>query len=107
MKPDAFVPHPYAELSVFRVSELGERRIWQIGEQIAEPQGKALYARAEILAGEVIALGLQVVPKEPPPHHANIVGWDRDDRASQRLVAALLASQAQLILRPDDIPTAL
>lgn len=105
VKPDAFIPHPYAELSVFRVKDLEEEQIWQIGKQIAEPQGKPLYARAEIPVGEVLASGLQVVPNEPPPHHANIIGWARDDRAAQRLVAAVLSARAHLIFRNEDLPT--
>lgn len=97
-KADAFIPHPHAELSVFRTRDLADESIWSLGLTVAEPSGKTLHGRAELLCGAVRNLGLEVVADEPPPRHASITGWPRNDKGAQRLRALELAAVAKLVL---------
>jgi hypothetical protein len=46
----------------------------------------------------VINVGLGVLPDEPPPRHAEIVGWPRDDKPQQLEMAKLLAAATRLVL---------
>lgn len=97
-KADAFIPHPHAELSVFRTHDLKDEAIWSLGLTVAEPSGKTLHGRAELICETVRALGFEAVPDEPPPRHANITGWPRNDKGAQRLRALELAALAKLVL---------
>jgi hypothetical protein len=100
VRPRAF--HPAArdhQTSVFRVQELTERQIWSLGDRyVASPSGKDLRARAELSVAQIREIGLQVEPAEPPPRHANIVGWpiEKDEWMSR---AQELAAVAILRLR--------
>jgi hypothetical protein len=42
IRPDAFIPHPYPELSVTRHLQLSETQIWEIGRNVAEQIGQPL-----------------------------------------------------------------
>ncbi len=99
VKADAFIPHPFLELSVFRTHGLAEAEVWSIGDSVARPQGRTLYGRAEVLAEAVVKLGFGVVPAEPPPLHAHITGWPADDRGAQRIRAVELPAAARLVFR--------
>lgn len=97
-KADAFIPHPHAELSAFRTNDLTDEAIWSLGLTVAEPSGKTLHGRAELVCGAVRDLGFEVVVDEPPPRHASITGWPRNDKGAQRLRALELAAVARLVL---------
>lgn len=77
VKPRAFHPAPRDhKTSVFRVQGLEEWKIWKLGEiYVAQPLGKELRARADLLVANVTAVGLRVESKEPPPRHGNIIDW--------------------------------
>jgi hypothetical protein len=81
------------ETSVFRISEIPEEQIWNIAVDIAKKKIKQLFGRADILASKVFSKELQVVPKEPPPKHANIIVWP-DDPSLTISIAQELADEA-------------
>lgn len=99
----AFLPDPYREVSVFRVTGWAEELIWQVGlTYIANPQHRSLKARADILTENVIDNGLVVNPDEPPPNHAVIVEWpDGESKDERKLIAMKLAKSARLSIYPD------
>jgi hypothetical protein len=99
VKYSAFMPAKTGAVSVFRTTELPDVEIWAIGGEHIEPKiRKSVLARAEFEAGIPIGCNLQVVPDEPPPRHANIVGWPSEPSAV-RLRAMQLAEKATLIMR--------
>src|SRR5688572_32904448 len=66
-KPGAFRPNPNKgnTTSVFRVSSVSSDKIWTIGKEVVERgwiDGKKIIARTNLLTGDVISKGLQVVP---------------------------------------------
>jgi len=70
------------EVSVFRTSGLGASAIWEIGTKM-KPMARTLHGRAEIRARAVRQKALDVMSAEPPPRHANIIGWP-DDKSKQK-----------------------
>lgn len=54
--------------------------------------GNEIRARADLSVGAIQQLGLQVESAEPPPRHANIIGWpaekDRMMSLAQELAEA-------------------
>lgn len=103
IRPAAYMPNPaHRNSSVFR--EEGGRvetlkKIW------AENQtgDRSLHAIAICKARDVRAAALDVASEEPPPKHANIVGWPWNDaypeiaKAEQKERAAVIAQSAELI----------
>jgi hypothetical protein len=59
--------------------------------------------RGEILAKEVKSEGLDVVPQEPPPRHADITNWSpltgnrKHDEAAQMIFAMKLQAKAKFV----------
>lgn len=101
IKPDAFVPHPYLELSVTRHRDASESEIWSWGENVAGETGKTLYGCGNIQAMVCISNSLTVLanPLSGNPNHANIVGWP-SDKPRQKLIAAEIAAAAMFVDRP-------
>jgi hypothetical protein len=100
VKPHAFHPAPADyKTSVFRVQGLTESEIWSLGdEHVRSPSGGELRARAELLVAQIVGVGLQVEPQEPPQRHANIAGWPAE-KDELMLKAHELAAVATLRLR--------
>jgi len=96
VKAEAYMPSQ-GQVSVFRVDGLIATQIWEIGDEIAEKRDRTLYARGDIKAREVGRSGLDILPAEPPPRHANIVGWPENDKPRQKLIALQLAAVATLV----------
>src|SRR5438105_1760555 len=87
VKANAFVPPDSLRLSVFRTRDLPEGDIWELGRRhVAEPRGKPLRGRAEILARDTDRQ-LAIEPDDTPPRHATLTGWPTD-RSAQRVLAA-------------------
>jgi len=85
------------ETSVFRISDLSDKDIWDIGDNIvAVALKKPILGRGDIKAAIVIRNHLKVVPNEPPPRHANIINWP-DEKQKQKLIALDLAAEAEFI----------
>ncbi len=100
VKPDAFVPHPFIELSVSCTESLPEEQIWQLGGDVARQRsGTTLYGRADLAVRSVRLQGLDVHRDDTPRYHANITGWSDAGKAAQRMKAAELAAASSLVLR--------
>jgi len=121
LRPTAFMPHPKIELSVYRIDYwskvevdakgnevVNEReqnhRARQLAQRKNYPAEKRTFrylGRAEIKAHDVRSAGLDVVPKEPPVRHADIIGWPglvgnrKADEATQMAYALKLQSVAR------------
>lgn len=98
------MPHPYVELSVFRVTGLEEPAVRAIGDDVASQRQKPLVGRGDVNTGHIRRVGLDVVPAEPPPRHAHITGWPvlggnpKEDKGRQKLIAMQLVVGAKLVL---------
>ena len=102
IKPDAFVPHPYHELSVTRHQHASEDEVWAIGMDVAETIQRRLHGRGDITAQACLDQGLEVVaaPLENNPNHANVTRWPSGDKARQRFIAMRIAESATLVRPP-------
>lgn len=124
LRPNAWIPHPTVELSVFRIEGWHENQITTQGEKVAAerevkhrnkvlregneyPEGKTTFryhGRGEIITPEVRSVGLEVLPKEPPARHADIVNWPpltgnkKHDESSQMAFAMKLNAKAHFIV---------
>lgn len=100
VKHSAFMPSSKMEVSVYRVDELRNEEINEIGNEfVAKALNKKLLGRAEIIVSKILAQKLSAESHpDPHPRHANIVGWHEDDRSKNRLIAMVLASESNLIL---------
>ena len=105
IRPEAFIPHPHAELSVTRHRDATEQEIWDAGRAIATYQGHTLHGRGDTRASAFLEQDLSVeadpvlrhASLPDNPNHANVTGWPRDDKARQRLLALEIAAQARLV----------
>src|SRR5438034_4877261 len=67
---NAFMPSD-GEVSVFRISELEQAAIWEMGtREVAVPQGKELRGRLDAVTERLMSTGAIVCIDEPPMHHA-------------------------------------
>lgn len=105
VKPAAFMPSPKnGETSVFRhgAEPLDELKLIAQKEIGAE---RRIHGAAIVMAAVVREAGLEIRAKEPPPRHADIIGWKwaGDDpeygKAEQKELAALIAQKAGAPLR--------
>jgi hypothetical protein len=103
-KPAAFMPGPAdSKTSVFRQAAEPVDRLWDTAER--EIKERRVRAAAMLVAADVRRAKLDVEAHEPPPRHANIVGWpttpgDPDlTKARCKEVALLLAQSAVLVRR--------
>lgn len=103
-KPSAFLPNPKnGETSVFRHGSDPLAGLREIG--VAHITGeRTLHAAAICKASQVRAAQLEVAAKEPPPRHANIIGWPWSEvdpdfgKAQRKELAALIAQHAELVM---------
>jgi len=95
IRPEAFIPHPYTDLSVTRHKSLLEENIWVIGQEVADKRGLTLYGRGDIYAVAILKqnLNVQPAPVDNNPNHANIVGWP-EEKSAQKIIAMKLAALA-------------
>ena len=95
-------PMKKLEVSVYRTSDCGERKIWLLGELFVEAKRKdnrSIVARADITSKRVFDEGLAIVPElSPHPRHANVTGWPVD-KPQQTIKALALAQGSMLKLR--------
>lgn len=104
VRQDAFIPHPYPDLSVTRHKSLSEQEIWKVGQQIADSRPATLYGRADVSAEEVRRQKLTVEPRPVPENlsHACILGWP-PDKPAQKILALELAAVARFIPKPMNV----
>ena len=105
VKPAAFLPNPRdGETSVFRHGSEPRGALWQIAREYAVGD-RALRGAAIVKARHVRAALLDVAASEPPPRHANIIGWAWSEsdpemgKAERKEQAALIAQHADLVRR--------
>ena len=98
VRPDAFVPHPYEELSVTRQRETTSIELWVIGRSVALQCGKQLHGRADVEVATFIGYGLTVVadPIASNLNHANVIDWP-SEKAMQKSIALLIAATCKFI----------
>lgn len=100
VRPDAFIPPPDSELSVFRHLDLTEEELWQSGQEIVGVRPEAtLHGRADLQASVVRDQALEVVPDVRSKNHAVITGWP-DDKPKQKIIAMQLATQSRYVPNP-------
>ena len=90
VKPDAVLPsRDPLETSVFRTLGLDLLDIRRHGEEVGAPSARTLKAWADLTAGAVADVGLDVRPDNVPERHAAIIGWpgekDRQLSPAQQL----------------------
>jgi hypothetical protein len=105
VKPTAFLPNPKnGETSVFRHAAEPRDALWEIGAAYVVGD-RTLHGAAVFKARYVREAGLEVKAHEPPPRHANIVGWPAAGldqqmiRAEQKERALVIAQFAELVCR--------
>lgn len=105
VKYGAFIPQKSSpeEISVYCTSSLTEIQVWAIGEEYVKRGARTIKARADLSAGDVYDIGLEVVPA-PQPHelHANIIAIpiEKEDRNE---VLEKLAGISKLVLVPPSV----
>ena len=104
-KPSAFMPGPADnKTSVFRQAPDPLPVLWDIADRELGLT-RRVRAVAVLTGAEVRRAKLDVEALEPPPRHANIVGWPFDAidpekmRAQRKELALLLAQAAKLVQR--------
>jgi hypothetical protein len=104
VKYRAFWPRPSEqELSIMRIDGLQPDDVWSLGDTIVAA-GRTILARADFVLAAVRNAranhtSLDVIPDEPPPRHALIVGWPREEREIRKSLAQQVASAARLAVR--------
>jgi hypothetical protein len=104
VKYGAFIPPPDSvDLSIFCISALSEKEVWEIGWRNVETEKRRLKARADIFVSNVYENNLEVVP-DPQSHelHANITPFPID-RRERDYIARRLALASKLVLPPEEI----
>lgn len=102
-KPSAFMPGPTdMKTSVFRQDATALDELWATADrEIAA--GRRAKAAAVLAAADIRQALLDVESHEPPPRHANIIGWpiggDPDLAKAQCKEFALLLCQAAALVR--------
>ena len=75
VKPAAFLPNPKnGETSVFRHGAEPLDSLRAIAQEEVGTE-RNIHGAAVVEASVVISIGLEVRAKEPPPRHADIIGW--------------------------------
>ena len=106
LKADAFVPHPYRELSVTRLVEITKDEIWAVGRHVAAARTppRTLRGRGDVLVATYLGQKLDVIadPVDGNPNHANVTGWPSpDDEAGQVMIAKEIAAVARFVPPPE------
>jgi hypothetical protein len=95
IRPEAFLPHPYPDLSVTRHVQLSEVQLWEIGHGVARRIGRTLRGRADVQVSVFQRYELRVVEAALPenPNHANVTGWPAE-KPAQKIIAQQIAAAA-------------
>lgn len=101
VKQDAFMPHPYVELSMTRHAGATEAELWADCRRVAALRQRTLHGRADLNAGAFVEQGLRVeaAPLPENPNHVNATGWPTE-RSAQKLMALEIANRAKFLPSP-------
>lgn len=101
VKPDAFIPHPWPDLSVTRQLSWTEDDIWKVGREISKTSQRPLHGRTDVIATQFREHRLLVVADPTPDnsHHANVRNWP-SEKSAQKAIAQLIAASASKALKP-------
>jgi hypothetical protein len=99
IRPDAFIPHPWPDLSVTRHLGLSEAELWQLGQEVASQRPARLYGRADVQASTVRRQSLRIAPTPEPRNHANVTDWPAD-KPAQKIIAQVIAAAARYVPKP-------
>ena len=101
VKPNEFMPPKNGRMSVYRVSGLDDKDIWEIGKTFVQAErGLPIIGRGDLNAVDIYDLDLTISPTElPHPRHANVEGWELNTE-KDRLKALKLAAVARTIKVP-------
>ncbi len=101
VRADAFIPHPYPDLSVTRRLKLSADELWSIGRDVARQINRTLHGRVDAQVFVFQRQQLQVVadPVQDNPNHANVIGWPVD-KPAQKIIAQQIAAAASKVLTP-------
>jgi hypothetical protein len=108
IRPDAFVPHPYNDLSVTRHREATEEELWAVGRAVASLREKQqLQGRGDVAAMAFVKQGLELhadpvrdeAGRLDNPNHAVVTGWP-NEKDRQKLFALEIAAEAKLVHPP-------
>ena len=100
VKGSAFMPAKDGMTSVIRHGAEPVEELWRVAEAVL---GSSIRHGAAIFKAAVVrAERLDVVADEPPPRHANIIGWPTNadpelQKAQQKEIALAIASQSVLV----------
>lgn len=103
-RPSAFMPGPRdSKTSVFRQGPAPQEALWETGDREIGTD-RRVRAAALVTASAVRQAKLDVESHEPPPRHANIIGWpiaanDAESARAQCKEFALLLSQSATLVR--------
>lgn len=101
VKYNVLMPNSDGETSVFWITNLSSKEIWDIGQRyVAERISRTLRARGDLFSSNVLDESLEIKPEtKTHPRHANIVGWPTQ-KSEKILIAKKLAENAQLHMKP-------
>lgn len=104
VKASAFLPAKNETTSVARHGAEPRGDLWRLAEEFLGADAK-VHGAAICTARAIREQGIDVVAAEPPPRHANIVGWpvnaDPDLQKAQRKEVALAIAAQSVLLRRD------
>jgi hypothetical protein len=103
VRPEAFIPHPWPELSVTRHLGLAEAELWELGQAVANLRAVTLYGRADVRASTVRRQSLRIEPTPEPRNHANITGWPAN-KPAQKIIALEIAAASKYVPNPPGTP---
>ena len=101
VRQNAFVPHPYPNLSATRHLSATETELWTVGENVAAASGKTLYGRGDVSTTACLAqrLTVQASPTPNNPNHADVSAWPAD-KPAQKIIALEIAAAAKFVPKP-------
>jgi hypothetical protein len=90
-----FMPPRDLKLSVFRIKELSEQDVLEIGKKVGKVSDRKLVGHANLAVKEFEKRDLQIQADNKPIRHANVINWP-DEKAQRLILAQELADIAKL-----------
>ncbi len=104
IRPEAFLPFRFVELSVTRHRDLDEVGLWTRGREVEVIRNLTLQGRADVGADACRIAKLDVLPAEGPGiggiNHANVTGWPSEKAAQMALAMSLAEAAKKFVSAP-------